>query len=76
MLRENAGLLRRLQEWEVMAETSLRPYLERVATLDLLGLHEGLARVASLALQHGVPHQRVLDAVKPDPRGGTATTAT
>lgn len=69
LLRENAELRRQLGEWEHLRDLSLQPFLDRTGNLDLVELLDGLARLASLALRHGVPHQQLLDAVKPDPRG-------
>ncbi len=74
LLRENAELRRRLAQWEHVNEVALRPYFERTGNLDISALHCALARVAGLALTHGVPHQQLLDAARPDPRGAAAAT--
>lgn len=69
LARENAALRRQLGEWEALRARVLGPYVERTGKLEVLELHAALARVASLALQRGVPHDELMDAVKPDPRG-------
>jgi len=73
LLGENAELRRRLAQWEHVNEVGLRPYLERTGNLDITALHNALARVAGLALAYGVPHQQLLNAARPDPRGAAGS---
>jgi hypothetical protein len=70
--RENAELRRRLREWEVLAASSLQPFIDRTGGLEVTQMSNGLARLASLALDRGVSHAEVIDAVRPDARGAAA----
>jgi hypothetical protein len=70
--RENAELRRRLREWELLAASSLRPFLDRTGGVEVIELSNGLARLASLALDRGLSHAQVIDAVRPDARGAAA----
>ena len=67
-------LRQQFAHWEQLRDVALQPALERTGDLDIVALLDGLARVSSLALQHGVPHQQVMDAVRPDPRGVAGAT--
>lgn len=72
LLQENAELRRQLDEWERVRRVALQPFVDRTGNLDLIPLLDGIARVASLALEHGASHQHLLDALKPDPRGAAS----